>query len=171
MAHMFLAVAILLALAQTPEKITLPGASNVTRVDAALMCAGATSPEAFSEIKKLGFSSIINLRQDGESNADIPGAKAAAESAGLKYVHVPVHPSAPSDESVKMFLNAVQDPANQPMFIHCGSANRVAAMWLIKRVVVDGWDMERATTEAEAIGLTSPALKKFALSYVANSKR
>ena len=37
------------------------------------------------------------------------------------------------------------DPANQPAYIHCASANRVGAMWLIKRVVVDGWDVPRAT--------------------------
>ena len=58
------------------------------------------------------------------------------------------------------------DPANQPTFIHCGSANRVGAMWLIKRVKVDGWSVEDATAEAEAIGLRSVALKAFALEYV-----
>lgn len=168
---MFIAAIFIFALVQAPEKVTLPGATNVTRVDAALMCGGATSPDAFPEIKKLGFSSIINLRQDGEANVPVADAKQAAETAGLKYVHVPVNSSAPSEESVKAFLDAVQDPANQPMYIHCGSANRVAAMWLIKRVVVDGWDVARATTEAEAIGLTSPALKKFALAYAASHKR
>ena len=39
-------------------------------------------------------------------------------------------------------------------------------MWLIKRVKLDGWDVERATVEAEAIGMRSPALKEFALAYV-----
>ena len=162
---------LMLALAQVPEKVTLPGASNVTRVDAALMCGGATTPEAFPELKKLGFSSIINLRQENEPNVDIPGAKKAAEVAGLRYVHVPINPSAPSEESVTAFLDAVQDRSNQPMYIHCGSANRVAAVWLIKRVIVDRWDVDRATKEAETIGLTSPALKKFALTYVASHKR
>jgi hypothetical protein len=38
-------------------------------------------------------------------------------------------------------------------------------MWLIKRVVVDGWDLERATAEATAIGLTHEALKQFAINY------
>ena len=30
----------------------------------------------------------------------------------------------------------------------------------------DGWDVERATAEAEAIGLRSPVLKEFALDFV-----
>jgi protein tyrosine phosphatase (PTP) superfamily phosphohydrolase (DUF442 family) len=72
---------------------------------------------------------------------------------------------------VDAFLKAVADSANQPMYIHCGSANRVAALWLIKRVAVDGWDIPRATGEAKAIGLTSPALERFALEYVKSIKR
>ena len=162
---------LLVALQQSPEKLALPCAKNVTRVDAAVMCAGATAPDAFPEIKKLGFASVINLRRDGEPDVDIAAARSAASAHGLKYVHIPVDASNPSTESVDDFLKAVGDPANQPMYIHCGSANRVAAMWLIKRVVVDGWDVSRATDEATAIGLTSPTLKKFALDYVASHKR
>ena len=36
-------------------------------------------------------------------------------------------------------------------------------MWLVKRVVVDGWPLEKATPEAERIGLTHPRLKAYAL--------
>ena len=35
-------------------------------------------------------------------------------------------------------------------------------MWMIKRMVVDGWEADRAATEAAALGLTSEPLKKFA---------
>ena len=40
---------------------------------------------------------------------------------------------------VDSFLAAVADKSNQPVFIHCGSANRVGGMWMIKRVLQDGW--------------------------------
>jgi hypothetical protein len=56
------------------------------------------------------------------------------------------------------------------VYIHCASANRVGAMWLIKRVVVDGWEIPRATEEARAIGLTSEPLLRFAVDY-ATAKR
>ena len=68
--------------------------------------------------------------------------------------------------SVETFLDTVADTSNQPVYIHCGSANRVGAMWYIKRVKQDGWDSARAMTEAEAIGLRSEALKEFAVGYV-----
>ena len=44
-------------------------------------------------------------------------------------------------------------------------------MWLIKRLVVDHWDVERATTEATALGQTSPTLRQFAIEYAAAHKR
>ena len=159
-------VLVLLSVVQAPQKQTLPGASNVTRVDASVMCGGHTTPGAFPEIRKLGFKSIVNLRRASEPGVDIPGARAAAAKHGLAYVHIPVDPSKPSTESVDAFLEAVTTASNQPVYIHCGSANRVAALWMIKRVVVDKWDVDRATEEAVAIGLTSPALKKFALEYL-----
>src|ERR671919_276810 len=149
---------LLLFALQGPVKQTLPGAMNVTRVDATVACGGATSVEAFPELKNLGFTSIVNLRRESEPGADIPGAKTAAATAGLRYIHIPVDAANPSGEAAETFLKAVSDPANQPVYIHCGSANRVGAMWLIKRVIVDGWDIPKAADEAVAIGLTSEAL-------------
>lgn len=168
---LFILLSFLLQVPQQPVKDTLPGATNVTRVDATIMCGGATTPEAFPELKKRGFASVINLRKDDEPGADVPGARAAATAAGLKYVHIPVDRTAPDPASVDAFLGAVTDPANQPMYIHCGSANRVAALWLVKRVVVDGWDIPRAAEEATAIGLTNADLRKFAIDYATAHKR
>jgi hypothetical protein len=39
-------------------------------------------------------------------------------------------------------------------------------MWLIKRALVDGWDTDRATEEATALGLSNEALKKFMLEQI-----
>jgi hypothetical protein len=44
-------------------------------------------------------------------------------------------------------------------------------MWMIKRLVVDHWDGDRAFKEATALGLTSPALKQFALDYAQSHTR
>lgn len=158
-------------LQQAPAKDSLPGATNVTRVDAVVMCGGATGIEAYPELKKRGFVSVISLRREQEPGADIAGAKTAAAAAGLKYIHVPIDPAAITEADVAAFLKAVTDTANQPVYIHCASANRVGAMWLIKRVVVDGWDVPRATEEAVTIGLTHPALKQFAIDYATTHGR
>jgi uncharacterized protein (TIGR01244 family) len=151
------------------QRETAPaGVTNYTRVDATVACAGATPVQALPEIKKNGFVSVVNFRMPTEQGANIDEAKATAAQLGLKYIHLPFQ--TPTPEVADAFLKAVADRSNQPMYIHCASANRVGAMWFIKRVKLDGWDTERAMKEAETIGLRAPNLKEFALNYV-NAKR
>ncbi len=90
---------------------------------------------------------------------------------GVKYFHLPVNGASPDPAIVDQFIAAVGEPDNQPVFVHCASGNRAAALWMIKRLVVDGWDADRASTEATALGLTSPALKTFAMDYAASHKK
>lgn len=149
------------------QKDTIEGIRNYTKVDATIGCAGATDPKAMTELAKRGYKAVLNLREASEDGAQIPESKAAAEAAGLTFIHVPFKGSAPDDAVADEFLKVVTTPTNQPLFINCGSANRVGAMWLIKRMVVDKWPQDKAVEEAKAIGLSSAALETWALAYVA----
>jgi uncharacterized protein (TIGR01244 family) len=122
-------------------------------------------------LKKEGYVSVINLRQATEPGADIEASRAAAQAVGLKYLHMPFNVAAPDTKVVDGFLAAVADTSNQPVFIHCGSANRVGGMWMIKRVLQDGWALDRARTEAEAIGLSSAPLTAFATEYITTHQK
>lgn len=144
------------------------GVSNYTRVDATVACAGATPVQALPELKKNGFVSVINFRMSDEPGANVDESKATAARVGLKYIHLPHR--TPTPEIAEAFLKAVADPVNQPVYIHCASANRVGAMWFIKRVKVDGWAVDRAMKEAELIGLRAANLKQFALDYVSANR-
>jgi len=148
------------------KKSDMPGVRNYSRVDATVGCGGAVDPTAMTALKKEGYVSVINLRLATEPGADIDAGRAAAQSAGLKYIHLPFNGASPDPKVVSDFLGAVADKGNQPVFIHCGSANRVGAVWMIKRVLQDGWAIDRAQTEAEAIGLQSPQLVAFAAGYI-----
>jgi len=154
-----------LAAAQQPIKQSVPGIVNFARVETTVACGGATSAEAVPEVKKMGFASIINLRLDDEKDANIPAEEAAARAAGLNFVHVPFNGGSPDPAAVDQFIAAVTTPANQPAYIHCSHGNRAAAMWLAKRLVVDKWDVPKATAEAEGLGLTSSTLKDFMITY------
>jgi uncharacterized protein (TIGR01244 family) len=117
-------------------------------------------------LKQEGYVSVINLRTATEPGADIDAGRAAAQTAGLKYFHLPFNSAMPDAAVVTSFLAAVADPKNQPVFVHCGSANRVGGMWMIKRVLQDKWTVERARVEAEAIGLREPAMIAFVTEYI-----
>jgi uncharacterized protein (TIGR01244 family) len=152
-------------------KQELPGVRNFSRVDATVGCAGAVDPAAMSALRKEGFVSVINLREATEQGADVEGSRAAAQKAGLKYIHLPFNAAKPDTATVNQFLSAVADKSNQPVFIHCGSANRVGAMWMIKRALQDGWPIEKAQAEGQAVGLASPQLVAFATEYIKTHKR
>jgi uncharacterized protein (TIGR01244 family) len=152
--------------AQQITKDEVPGIRNLSRLETTVACAGATEVAAIPAVKKMGFASMINLRQASEAGANVPQAQAAAKAAGLNYVHIPFDASAPDPAVADRFLDAIKQPGNQPAYIHCASANRAAAMWFIKRVQIDRWDTDRAMKEAEALGLSSAPLKQFATNYV-----
>lgn len=152
-------------------KESVPGVDNFARVETTIACAGATTPAAVAELKRMGYRSIINLRMPSEEGAEVEAEGAAAKTAGVRYVSLPFNGASPDTAVVDQFLKAVTDPANQPVFLHCHTGNRAAMMWMIKRMTVDGWDADRASREATALGLTSPALKTFALEYAAAHKK
>jgi uncharacterized protein (TIGR01244 family) len=159
------------AFAVAQEKMTRAGITNYTKVDAVVACGGATETSALEGLKADGFKSVVNLRLASEQGANIPENEAKAKALGLNYFHLPLSGSAPDPAVVDKFLGVVSDKSNQPVYIHCGSANRVGAVWMVKRVVQDGWPVDKATTEAKAIGLTAPGLEKFALDYIATHKK
>jgi uncharacterized protein (TIGR01244 family) len=147
------------------------GIVNFSKVDAVVACGGATDTSALEGLAKDGFKSVINLRQATEANANIEQNAARAKELGLKYIHIPFNTQQMDPAVIDRFLAAIADKSNQPSFVHCGSASRVGSVWLAKRVIQDGWTIEKATEEAKAIGLRSEPLEKFALDYIAKHKK
>ena len=156
-------------LAQTKQERA--GIVNFTKVDAVVACGGATETTALEGLAKDGFKSVINLRLASEANANIELNTARAKDLGLKYVHIPFNGQQPDPKVIDQFLATIADKSNQPAYVHCGSASRVGAVWLAKRVLQDGWTIEKATEEAKFIGLRSEPLEKFALDYIAKNKK
>lgn len=166
-----LCVAVAPAGAQEVTKETVEGVTNFNRLETTVACAGAVKATAVPEIKKFGFASIINLRQATEAGADLEGEAAAAKAADIHYYSIPLNGQAPDPAVADKFLDAITTKGNEPAFIHCAGGGRAATMWFLKRLVVDHWDVERATKEATALGMTSATLKQFALEYAQTHKR
>jgi len=166
------AISVTVVFAQSQvKKENVPGIVNFNQIETTVACAGAVTPSSVAEIKKMGYKAIFNLRLANEQGADIEGEAAAAKSAGVNFVHLPLNAASPDPAVVDSFLKAVSEPGNQPAFIHCASGNRAAAMWFIKRVVVDKWDDDRAMAEAASLGNISQPMKTFALDYIQAHKK
>jgi uncharacterized protein (TIGR01244 family) len=153
------------------KKSNVEGITNFAQVETTVACTGAITPASVAGIKKMGFASIINLRMATEPGAGIEEEAAAAKAAGIKFVHLPLNGASPDPAIADSFIKTITEPGTEPAFIHCASGNRAAAMWLIKRVLVDKWEIDRATDEATQLGLTAAPLKKFALDYINAHKK
>jgi uncharacterized protein (TIGR01244 family) len=94
------------------------GIRNFAKIESTVACAGAITPAAIQEIKKMGFASIINLRLATEQGADFEGHTAVAKAAGIPYHHIPFSASAPDPAVVDTFLKTITAPGVQPAFIH-----------------------------------------------------
>ncbi|MBI2822919.1 MAG: protein tyrosine phosphatase family protein [Acidobacteria bacterium] len=134
-------------------------------IDEDFATAGQPSEAAFAKLAANGFRSVLNLRTPREG-FDLERERQAVEYAGLRYLSIPVESSAPEPEQADQFLELVGRKENHPMLIHCSSANRVGAFWMIHRILDQGWNADKALEEATRIGLSSPVLKQFALDYV-----
>ncbi len=144
------------------------GIVNFAQIESTVACAGAISPESVTQIRDMGFRSIINLRLASEEGANVETEAAAADAAGIKYVHLPFGGETLDPTVADRFLVTITEPDTSPAFIHCAGGGRASMMWFIKRVVVDGWEIDTAFEEAAALGLseTGPG-RAFALDYIA----
>ena len=156
-------------------KVEAVGIENYSRLEGSSGFAGspvgfggATQPAAMEYLKRDGFATVISLRLANEEGVDNDASRTAAQAAGLQYINLPFDTDKPDPATVEDFLAVVGNQANQPVYIHCGSATRAASLWMIGRVLNDGWEVEAASDEAKMIALKPPAAIAFATTYLAS---
>ncbi|MBI4888492.1 MAG: hypothetical protein HY824_15460 [Acidobacteria bacterium] len=151
-----------------------PGLTRYFRIDATAANGSQfqSREQAIPELVRRGVRSVVNVA--GGPDAEAEGA--AVRAAGMKYYVLTIAPDgAPQGQydpaRVERAVDALSDPANYPVFMHSGNGHRTAMLWMIKRVVKDGWTVEEAGAEAAASGLindnpTAPLQWKFAQEYI-----
>ncbi len=120
---------------------------TIREIDERLAVAPQPAVQNFPDLRKAGFTAIVNARPDGES-ADQPGNAAEAEAAaraGLAYTFVPVKADDITEADVRAFRDAVA-AADGKVFAHCASGTRALVLHAIGEVL-DG-RMDRADVPA-----------------------
>lgn len=139
------------SLAQTePSYKALP---NFHKVSDQLYRGAQPAAGGITKLSELGIKTIVNLRGEDDLGS---GEQKEVESAGLRYFNVPMPGlSAPSDEQVSRVIAIINDPDNQPVFIHCKrGADRTGTIGAIYRISRDGWTSDRAIAEARRYGMS-----------------
>ena len=120
-----------------------------------------------ADLAKLGVKTMIDLTNgDGDSNE-----QRLAESAGMKFVKIAMNTRVvPTPEQIATFLKIVNDPANQPVYVHCvGGRHRTGVMTAIYRIVNNKWTSDQAYKEMKDYdfgpSMFHPEFKDFVYDY------
>jgi uncharacterized protein (TIGR01244 family) len=113
---------------------------------------GQPTAAELAALARDGVRLVLDLRQAGEARGYDEAA--AARDAGLGYRNLPVAGAAGmTRENVEAFAAIVDDGANQPLVIHCATANRVGGLVALKAAWRDGLDREAALALGRAAGM------------------
>jgi len=154
----------------TTDKLEPYSCGSVKRLHTygGIFLASQPEKEDFKQAKDGGVKTVINLRRKDELSWD---EEAAVKELGLEYHHVPFKaPEELTDEVFDRTRNLLRDSSKKPILLHCASANRVGAIWLVHRAVDDGLSFESAMEEARVVGLKMPAYEEKAKAYIAKHK-
>jgi tyrosine-protein phosphatase SIW14 len=133
--------------ARVAEPAELPAIriDNFGRVDSVLYRGAQPAGRDYQDLKQLGVKSIVNLTSDDSDASE----KAMTEGAGMTYVQIPMTThTPPTAAQLGEFLRIVNDPASQPVYVHCvGGRHRTGVMAAVYRMTHDGWTADRAFKE------------------------
>ncbi len=139
----------------------VPGVKNFAEVSPVLWRGAQPTAAGFAELRRRGVKTIVNLRSTHSDRDKLAGT-------GLQYVHFRCNAWHAEAEDVVKFLKVVQDPNNQPVFVHCQhGADRTGVMVAAFRMVEQGWTADDTIDEVRRFGFHSvfreivPFVKRF----------
>lgn len=148
---------------ESVEKVELGGVRVVYKCGN-LWMASQPSEADLKLMSDLGVTCVVTLRTDEEVSWD---EKGVTESLGMEFRKIPFASiESLTDEVFASARKLLAEKKNKPLFLHCGAAVRVAAVWAAYRVLDEGVPLEEALREAEPVGLRSSALKARVVEYI-----
>jgi protein tyrosine/serine phosphatase len=120
----------------------------------------------YAALAKLGVKTVIDLQADG-----LTREAGLVTAAGMTYVRIPMTTRvAPTEQQVAEFLAIVNDPAQQPVYVHCaGGRHRTGVMTAVYRMTQERWTGEQAFKEMKKYDygpdFLHPEFKEFVYRY------
>jgi uncharacterized protein (TIGR01244 family) len=127
-------------------------------IDERLTLAGQPQPDDWTALAAEGFQVVVNMRSDPERAAV---QQRNAEAVGLQYIHLPLPVYELEPDHLEQYHQVMQSVQGR-VLLHCRSATRVALMWMLDRIVYDGWRREEAESALRAAGYDDEAMETFA---------
>lgn len=127
----------------------------------------------FADLAAMGIRTVLDLtNSDGDSDE-----KTKVEHVGMKYCRIPMTThERPTPEKIAEFLRIVNDPAGQPVYVHCvGGKHRTGVMTAIYRITQNRWTADQAFQEMKqykfGMDFLHPEFKTFVFDFYSHLDR
>jgi uncharacterized protein (TIGR01244 family) len=163
LAASLIAVALAVPTATHAGDVSTPRIDNFGRINANYYRGAQPNGRDYADLAALGVKTLIDLTSDDA----MPDEAVLTAQAGMTYLHIPMTTrEAPTPAQLSRFLEVVNDPAHQPVYVHCvGGRHRTGVMTAVYRMTQDGWSSDRAFKEMKqykfGADFLHPELKAF----------
>lgn len=151
------------------ERIQILGIKNAGKMNDHLFRGAQPAASAFPELKKLGITTVVDLRgTGGAANSE----RQQAESQGIRFLNIPVGGfSTPTDQQLVQFLSIFRGDPNEKVFVHCYYGDDRTGVFIASyRIALDKWSAAQAMHEMYFFGFNGrwqPFMKSFVRAFPA----
>ena len=154
---------------RTAATVATIGIDNFGQVNSNYYRGAQPKGRDYADLAALGVKTIIDLTKDGEA-----AEPTLVRAAGMRFFRIPMTThETPASEKLEEFLRIVNDPVNQPVYVHCqGGRHRTGVMTAVYRMTADGWTPDQAFAEMKRYKFGADYLhaefKRFVYTYHAD---
>jgi len=144
------------SLAFSAKKISISSIRNAGKVTEYLYRGSQPGLNDLSELKKLGVTTMIDLRAESPHTAE--QERIRAEAMGIHFLRIPMSGfSTPTNSDLVRFFQVLRDSPKQTVFVHCEfGQDRTGVMIATYRIAFENWPPDEALTEMMAFGFNRP---------------
>ena len=136
------------------ERLSIRGVENAGKISEFLYRGAQPRGEGYDELRKLGISIVVDLRNSKPVKRDGGETReqAKVEAAGMRYVEIPTSAFfGPTESQVATFLQLLRDNEKEKVFVHCYFGDdRTGVMVATYRISIDHWTSDEAYNEMRA---------------------
>jgi tyrosine-protein phosphatase SIW14 len=163
------------AQSRTDKNLSNIHIDNFGKVNANYYRGAQPQGQDFADLAALGIKTVIDFTEDGDVREP-----SIVKGLGMNFYRIPMTTrDVPTKEQLAQFLKIVNDPASQPVYVHCqGGRHRTGVMTAVYRMTSDRWTPDQAFSEMKhykyGADFLHPEFKQFVYTFKpvpANSDR
>ncbi len=142
---------------------SLNGVTNACQILPTVTTGGQPTREHLEALARSGNAIVVDTREPMEPRAfDEP---ALVAELGMEYRLIPIGPHTMNDATLEAVRSALAEAGERPVFVHCGSGNRVGGALIPVLMLDQGMEEDDAVDAAMRVGLRSAELMEWGLGY------